>query len=233
MSGSPFLRRALPTTRTLTEANFRTMLDRYRQIIAKPVGSYGGSGVMKVTARGDGRCSVHYGSRMKVLPDAEAAYNFIRSKVGKARYLVQRCISLARIGGRPFDLRVMVQRSGGSPWQVTGKLAKVAGSGYIVTNIRRSKGYVLPARTAILRSNLRGSAPRILKRVDRVSLSAVRRLHRVFRWIRAVGMDIGIDKNGKVWIIEGNFYPDLSLFLKLKDKSDYRRIKAMYDKRGR
>ena len=232
MSGSSFLRQALPSTRTLTEESFRTMLDRYRQVIAKPVGSYGGSGVMKVTMNGDGSCSVHYGSRKKVLSDAGAAYSYIRSKIGKTRYLVQRCIPLARIGGRPFDLRVMVQRTGGSPWQVTGKLAKVAGSGYIVTNIRRSKGYVLPARTAILRSNLHGSASRILKQVDRVSLSAARRLHRVYRWLRTVGMDIGIDKKGKVWIIEGNFQPDLTLFLKLKDKSYYRRIKAMHNKRG-
>jgi hypothetical protein len=233
MSGSSFVRQALPSTRSLNETNFRTFLARYRQTIVKPVGKYGGAGVMKVTALDDGRCAVHYGSRTKVLEDMGAAYDFIRRKAGKSRYLVQRYIPLARIGGRPFDLRVMVQRGGGTRWRVTGKLAKVAGPGYIITNIRRAKGYVLPARTAVARSDAAGSASHILREVDRVSLAAVRRLHRVYRWIRTVGMDIGVDTQGKVWIIEGNFQPDLTLFRKLKDKSQYRRITAMHKRRRR
>ncbi|MDR7314316.1 YheC/YheD family protein [Brevibacillus nitrificans] len=35
------------------------------------------------------------------------------------------------------------------------------------------------------------------------------------------GFDMGIDSNGKVWIIEANLRPDITLFLKLKDKGMY------------
>jgi len=39
-----------------------------------------------------------------------------------------------------------------------------------------------------------------------------------------LGLDIGIDTSGKPWIIEANFTPAKSLFLKLKEKSMYHRI---------
>jgi len=37
---------------------------------------------------------------------------------------------------------------------------------------------------------------------------------------------MGLDRNGRVWIIEANFKPMKRLFLKLKDKSMYRKIVA-------
>ncbi|WP_420869612.1 YheC/YheD family protein [Cohnella ginsengisoli] len=41
-------------------------------------------------------------------------------------------------------------------------------------------------------------------------------------------MDYGIDRSGKVWLIEVNFdYPSHTLFAKLKDRSAYRRIKSI------
>ena len=62
--------------------------------------------------------------------------------------------TLATKNGRPFDLRVMVQRHPNAHWQVTGMLAKVAGKGFIVTNIRRSGGKVVTVENAIRHSEL-------------------------------------------------------------------------------
>jgi D-alanine-D-alanine ligase-like ATP-grasp enzyme len=38
------------------------------------------------------------------------------------------------------------------------------------------------------------------------------------------GFDMGLDRNGRVWVIEANLKPMLSHFRKLADKSMYRRI---------
>ncbi|WP_156114863.1 MULTISPECIES: YheC/YheD family protein [unclassified Paenibacillus] len=42
--------------------------------------------------------------------------------------------------------------------------------------------------------------------------------------LRQVGFDIGIDRNCRIWIIEGNYQPDLRPFRLLKDSSMHRRI---------
>ncbi|WP_425262328.1 YheC/YheD family protein [Paenibacillus pectinilyticus] len=43
-----------------------------------------------------------------------------------------------------------------------------------------------------------------------------------------MGIDFGIDQHHKLWIIEINFYyPSHELFIKLKDKTMYRKIKSL------
>jgi len=82
----------------------------------------------------------------------------------------------------PIDLRVMVQRRKSSPWVVTGKLAQVAGKGYIITNIARSKGTVILVETAIQRSAVNKVSRRaILAQIDKIALSGAEQLSSVYK----------------------------------------------------
>ena len=43
-----------------------------------------------------------------------------------------------------------------------------------------------------------------------------------------VGLDLGVDKKGNLWIIEVNLaYPSYGLFNRLEDKTFYRKIKSL------
>lgn len=228
LAASPTLAGALPATQPLGKSAFQSLLEQYGAVIVKPSWSWGGDGVMKVSSHENGTCTVQSGKKKTTKSGWAAAYALVRSKAGRKSHIVQQCIPLAAINGRPFDLRVMVQRRrGGAKWKVTGKLAKVAGSGYIITNVARSRGKVTTVTSAIRRSNIQGaSADSILQNINGIALHATRRFHRHYRWIRTVGLDIGLDAAGRVWIIEGNFMPSLPLFRKLRDKRYYRRILA-------
>lgn len=205
------------------------MLKKYDAVIVKPINGSGGKGVMRVRKLG-GRYEIRYGDHKRSVSRLHSAYNFVKKKK-KSSVIVQRYIRLARIGKRPLDLRVMVQRkSRKSGWKITGKLAKVAGKGYIITNVRRSGGKVMSAASAVRKSDIRGTSARVLREADRISLLAASRLSRNYSFIHNVGMDIGVDRNGKVWIIEANFKPALSLFRPFPKV--YRRIKK-YDKKWR
>jgi D-alanine-D-alanine ligase-like ATP-grasp enzyme len=122
----------------------------------------------------------------------------------------------------------MVQRRSkkSQNWTVTGRLAKIAGKGYMITNVQRSGGRVTSAEKAIRMSDVKGKdeAKQMLKQAEQISVASAKRLARTFTFIRRVGMDVGIDKNGKVWLIEANFRPSLSLFLKLSREA-YNKIK--------
>lgn len=219
------MKSALPKTRSMTKSHFRKLICRYRKVIAKPSAGSGGVGVISVVSKGRRAYKLHHGTKKKTITGFKAAYKYIKRKTKGASYIVQRKIRLAKVNGRPFDARVMLQRKrGSSNWVLTGKLAKIAGAGYIITNTARSKGKVVPLSEAIGKSDVRGkSAGEIQSRIDDIGLKAVRQLHRYYR-IRTVGLDVGINPNGKVWIIEANFKPAKSLFLKLRDRSMYRRI---------
>lgn len=226
LRANPTLAGALPDTRLFSRQALFALLDQYRKAVAKPAAGSGGAGIIMVSGLRNGRYRVHRGAGRRMVRGKSNAFRHVRSKV-RSPYLVQRGISLARINGRPFDVRVMVQRHKGSPWVVTGMLAKVAGRGYIITNIKRSGGRVLPLRTAIERSTISWISPdAVIESLSSIALLAAETLATYYTHQQVFGLDMGIDTTGKVWIIEANLRPDTSLFLKLADRQMYHTIRS-------
>lgn len=118
----------------------------------------------------------------------------------------------------------MVQRArNSSEWAVTGRLAKVAYEGYIITNVVQN---ILPVEIAIEKSCLREiSVQDLLSNIDRLVLLAATRFQKVYPSCHMIGFDIGIDDKGEIWIIEANFQPLITIFKLLEDKSMYLTIK--------
>lgn len=219
------IREHLPQTSLFTPDTLWQYLEQYAAVMLKPTGGGGGAGVIQVSQQEDDQFRIHAGNQKRVVVGRKATLAYLRSLFRPKPYLLQPRIPLGRINGRPFDLRVMLQRRKGMPWKVTGWLAKVAGPGYVVTNIARSHGRVLPLRTAIEQSTIKRPALEILPDVRQVALMTAQRLGSVYPSLRIIGLDMGIDEDGKPWIIEANFRPALSLFRKLPDSTSYKRIR--------
>lgn len=225
-----FLREYLPATKLFSPDMLWRYVEDYEKVMLKPSGGGGGAGIIQLTDKGNDRYLVHAGSTKRVVEGREKTVSYVKSLFRPKQYLLQPLISLGRINGRPFDVRVMVQRSGKkSPWTVTGWVAKLAGPGYVVTNVARSRGKVLPLHTAIRLSNVEASDD-LLDEIRHVTLEAADTLGKAYPTLREVGFDLGIDIEGKPWIIEANFRPSLSLFRKLKDQTFYKQIIAMRKK---
>ena len=232
LSQSASLRPHLPETKWLSNSNFWQMIAKYGEVIIKPTSSSGGNGVIRIKHMGMSTYEIHDGARKNKLTKIQTN-QYITRKLSRS-HIVQQRISLATVNGQPFDLRVMVQRRPNSPWQVTGKLAKVAGKGFVVTNIAKSHGYVVTVNKAIELSKLpTQKSSELLKQLDHVALIGAAKLGPSYRRVNTLGFDMALDTKGHVWIIEVNLAPMLSLFLKLKDKSTFRKIKAIHMSRRR
>lgn len=220
------LRRHLPDTRKMTKKRLISYLEKYNDIILKPLDGKRGQGVIRVSSVEHDQYEIHSGKEKGIIGGNEQLYDKVDGYIGKRKYIIQPRIPLATIGGRPFDIRVIVQRiTKSQPWTVTGKVAKVAGEGYIVTNIERSSGTVLPLRTAIRMSTLNNASPKILmSKINKVALRAASRLSKLYTEQYVFGFDMGLSEDGRVWIIEANLSPMLSHFKKLDNKNMYRRI---------
>ncbi|MGE5701439.1 MAG: YheC/YheD family protein [Clostridia bacterium] len=221
------LRRHLPQTQIFTPEALWTYAEKFNQVILKPSGGGGGAGLMQLTRKNNGKYLVHAGKVKRLLQGKSRTIDYIQSRFRKSLYLLQPRIPLGTIDGKPFDVRVMIQRkSGEHPWTVTGWLAKLAGPGYVVTNVARSGGVVLPLEEALRLSNVTAS-PQLPGKIREISLTVAETLAEKYPILREVGLDVGIDIKGKPWIIEANFRPALSLFRQLKDQADYKRILAI------
>lgn len=220
----------LPEMRRFSKPALREMVGKYGYAMVKPANGSRGRGVIQVAALRNGRYQVHFENRKKNVADFQQACDYIRRIAGSSSYLIQRRVPRATVNGRPFDLRIVIQRRRNvKRWTVTGMLAKVAGKGYIVSNITRSKGRVMSVNTAISRSSMtrkQGAAAN----VRRVALLSADKLGRLYKGHRIFGLDVGLDRNGHVWIIEANLFPSMSHFLKLGNRSMIEAIRSF--KRG-
>ena len=151
----------------------------------------------------------------------EQLLKWIGKKTRGRRYIVQRHLQLAQIQHKPFDIRIMVQRRKGasSSWKVTGSYAKVAAKGYLITNV---PSHIIPVPEALKLARIEDRS--LIVKIKQIALLAAERLRERYPKLRQVGFDIGIDRNRRIWIIEGNYWPDLLPFRSLKDSSMYRRI---------
>ncbi len=214
----------LPKTNKLTESTLWGTIEEYSQAIIKPSRGMLGRKVIQITLLDREKFTIHSEHCRIALNGRKQTYDYLKENYRTKRFIVQQKISLATIIGCPFDLRVMVQRRDNSDdWAITGKLAKVAFEGYIITNVAKS---IIPVETAIQNSCLRDYPPQeLLNEIDRAVLLTARRFQTLFPSCQMIGIDIGLDSNGKVWIIEANFKPWISLFKLLEDKTMYHTIR--------
>jgi len=176
------------------------LLDRGVGIVLKPrVGSVG-QGIMRLIPR-DGERVELTKSSTRLLSRA-ALRRRIRASIGSRRYLMQQYVNLARYHGRPFDLRVPVQRDESGRWRLSGMVAKVANKHAFLTNAGQG-GLLLPGETA-LRHAFPTSTPDIVQRVGEVAVNVAKAVAREHPYAADLGLDMGVDVDGKPWLIEVN-----------------------------
>ena len=217
----------LPETFLFTEEWMWNLLEREKQVIIKPCIGRLGRGVIQITAKNEEEYELHVENVKLPLNDREQLKMHLREHYfkKKKRYIVQQKISLATINECPFDLRVMVQRKEvGFPWEVTGRLVKVASKGFVITNVAKA---ILPLEKAIQNSSIRDlSIQDLIAEIDRISLRTAVQFE---GWnVKKLGLDIGIDQKGNLWIIEVNTKPATWIFKMLPDKTMYQKIKKYH-----
>ncbi|OLS33722.1 YheC/YheD family protein [Bacillus sp. MRMR6] len=205
----------VPKTDLCTKHTFKEYLLKYHEVIVKPCVGKEGIGIVKVSLINSSICEIHTGRRKWKKSSINEAYQFIeKNYLNKRYYLIQEKVSLALINYCPFDVRVIVQKIHSS-WTVMAKIVKVAHEGYFITNVAQ-KLYFL--EDALHESSISYLEPRqIEEKINTCCMNAVKHLEENIPSIDIVGFDIGISGKGEIWIIEGNYNPNLSMFYRLEN----------------
>jgi len=222
LSRDKALARHLPPTKLATLNNIRGMLKRYSAVYLKPSHGTGGNGIFKLSRTKDGYL-LRSGTRSRSFASLEGAYAAYNRSKAKKVYLVQMGISLLSYKNRPFDLRIMVQRNPRRAWEATGIVGRLAKPRKIVTNYH-SGGRPMPADVLLASAIPAGKRAGYRARLQALGLRIGRHMSGYFPGFRAYGVDVGIDRSLKPWIIEVNSRPDKSIFNALADKRMYRKI---------
>ncbi|MBT2686838.1 YheC/YheD family protein [Bacillus sp. ISL-47] len=223
----PSVRNYNPETVTFTKENLYLMLEHHQELIIKPIFGSAATAIRKVTKLDEGEYKVHFEKNTVIIKGLKWLYKYLaRRKRGHS--IIQACIPLAEVNGRPIDFRYIVQRKKDTAdWILTGKHAKIAGSGYFVTNLSK-EGSVLSVEEALEKSNIKDvNIQKVMEELDHVSMVATECLARHFEDHLLWGYDLAADKSGRVWIIEANSTPLMGGFKYLKDLSMYETINSI------
>ncbi len=193
------LRPHLPPTRTLSKTSLSSMMQRHSVLYVKPASGSIGQGIVKLARRN--KAWVMQTSAGKQRVQADATYAKLQKLSRGKTYIVQQGIDLARYKGRPFDLRVTVQKNRSAKWQVTGIFGKLAGRGKHVTNVARG-GTAM--RYPVLLRSCGWNASKVNRSVNRVSLHIAAHLDRKLEHLADLGLDVGLTRGGKPYFIEMN-----------------------------
>lgn len=222
LKSSEFLSPYIPTTDLLTRKTFRQFIRKYKEVVIKPVNGKEGRGIVQISKLNDGSYFIHTEMRKMMKININEVYEFIRAHyMSKNDYIIQQRLQLATINNCPIDTRVIMQNIA-SNWHSTGKIVKVASENYFVTNAAQQ---LLPFGIALDRSTvLEKNSKRVEKEIDVICLLAAKKFGATDEEMTIIGFDIGLTATGQLWIIEGNFNPNLSMFSMLKDRSIFLKI---------
>lgn len=222
----PAIRPYLPATTIMTKSTLGSYLHKYKTVYVKPAAGQQGKGIIRAWESGDRYLFVKERGKAFSTSSLDILYRKIKPSGITSVYIVQQAIHLAEVKNRPFDIRLMMMRNASGKWEYAGMLAKVAGPDSVITNLRRGGGYVTEVETA-----LKCSLGLSQDKIDRLKREMITLGHATcarfddYKRYWQIGLDLAVDKNGRLWMIEENTGPAHSLFAKLKNKSMYRKIR--------
>jgi hypothetical protein len=223
------LRHYVPQTERATPSGVKRMLEQYRMVYVKPNLGNGGNGVIKAeTVDQKEGSSYRYklGTRVYEFATFDAFYQSLSRSFGKKNYLVQQGIPMLTSDGRPFDIRVMVQKNNQGIWEHTGSIGRIAHPKRIVTNCHFGGG----AKTvkALLNSYMGSKKSAIYDRkLGELGRNVANYMEKGYPRVKELGLDVGIDNRHKLWIFEVNTKPDPLLFKRLHNPVVFKRIRQL------
>lgn len=216
----PFLSQHVPATRWYHDSVFVSMFEAFPILYIKPDKGSSGTGIIRVKRISPTSSLISYKKTSTRCGDDNILSEVKKRMLHNKKYIIQQGIALATYKNKPFDLRVVLQKPS-NRWLLTWMSAKVAPkTNSFVTNV--AKG----ARDAKLKETLQGAdqplnVSKVVKELTNVSFKIAYKLGSRFPF-RIVGLDMGIDKKGKVWFIEANTKPSFH-GLKKFDPVQYQR----------
>ena len=205
----------LPETRRLYKPKTVTnMLRKYGSVYLKPTANSLGNEMIKIRlVSPDQYYFVHQSlnnpRREGLAPSFPELLAELPPICDSSEYLIQQAIPLARVGNRPFDLRLLVQKNRRGEWRRTGLAARVAGEGSISTHVFYG-GTRFPAHQAIDEAALRHgfSAKTVTRQLKRIVSLVPQVIEKSCgRTFGELEIDLGIDSSGYVWFFEANSKP--------------------------
>jgi glutathione synthase/RimK-type ligase-like ATP-grasp enzyme len=201
----------IPETKIFSLDNFMEFAKEYETVFIKPIHGSQGRNILKLVKE-DTLYTLHTSIKAKSEISANKCtlneiYHQIKNTMNNRIYILQQGIPLITYNSRGMDFRVLCHKNHHNLWEVTSVVARISGEDEFVSNISRG-GEVMPPLTALGAVMNKMEAKEIFSQMKELSIetASVISCHAA-GIIGELGIDIGIDQNGRPWLIEVNSKP--------------------------
>jgi len=200
-----------------TADRIKEMLEKHQFLYYKPSGGSLGQGIYRLTyhprrgyfaryRRGGSNVLLRFNNFSSLMKMLRARHGATLSK-----YVAQQGIRLVEIDNCPIDFRFHMHKDGSNNWVVAGIGAKKAGRGSVTTHIKNGGSLMTPEQA--LSRTFGDKSQEILGNAKQVAIRLCEAIERNYsHTLGELGLDIGIDRDGNVWMFEANAKPGRSIF---------------------
>lgn len=208
----------LPETHLLEEGEqLLDLLERYPTAFIKPIHGSLGKGIMRVEPATRRRMKFRYvsprtGRLRELLATPEDVDDWLDDDDREGQYIVQQGLALDLADARPVDLRLLLQKDRTGSWGVTGIGARRAAAGRFTANLHTG-GEGVPLEAIVPEIGLEPTS--VAGQAGQLGLQIARGLESFCGPLGELGIDFGLDRAGRLWLIEENARPGRALFAQI------------------
>lgn len=137
-------------------------------------------------------------------------FDWIERFIGSRRYIMQPYLQLTTRSGKPFDVRVLMQKNGRGLWELTGMAVRLGARGSLTSNLHGG-GTAVPV-FPFLQEEFGTSGECIREQLTDEAMILPPLLEATCGRLGEIGLDFGIDGGGRITLLEANSKPGRTVF---------------------
>lgn len=198
----------IPSEFIHSTSKFFDFLRSYHKIVFKPVAGHKGQGIVFIEQVRD-KYHLLIGTDNYVYNFYELKA-FISARLREETYIAQPFINCKTKTGNAYDFRLHVQKDGEGKWVITAVYPRIGPSGSIISNI--NSGGATNYAEPFLKQEFGEEYYNIKRYLEQFSLQLAESVDKIqseyfYETIDELGIDVGLDDTGKIWIYEVNWRP--------------------------
>lgn len=226
------IKKYIPRTLPFTYGNLKFMLSKHSPVYFKPTSGSGGFHIIRITKIG-GSYQTQRKTIKKRYSTINELYEYLKKYTKERDYILQKGIQLATVKGRPFDIRVMVQKTDQGAWKSTGIFVKIGKLNSVATNYNQGGDIGFLPQTLSQAGFYKKQINKIDDELKKLGESVGYVFNKHSTGFQELGLDVALDKGGDLWILEVNTRPQFYPLKQMKNKSMYYRILTYAKQYGR
>lgn len=194
----------LPTRKVLSYNDISQYLEQYTKVVLKPSDGIQGKRIFIVEKTVDAYIIGHNTLEKRI--SEEEFYNLYREKIKNQMYLVQKYIVSRTLQGDPFDCRIHVEKNRDGKWESAKNYIRIGIGQKVISNVNQGGGIADPI--PFLKANYDDKWKEINEKLKELAVTLPYKVEELRgTHIMSLGIDIGIGKDGKLYLFEVNDGP--------------------------